>query len=296
MLGFYIFFILKDWKIGLITIFIGISWFILMVYFVMPYFTKSGVHWALQGEQGGLPAGVSQFGNPSFITEKFFFDKYSWNYYILLLKQFAFLPLVALPWMFISAPELAINVLRSKTMINFHYDSGIIPGLVISTIFAISYIRTYILHFRFLKPYANKMIYVLSIGLLIFALRVNYHYGPLPITPSCWCYIYQVTKEDIAFEKQLQNIPKTASITSSLEIRPHINHRELAFSVPSATSSAEYIVLITQNRIVGNYEPKELENKLIPTLLSNKKYTLLFKSKHFYLFKNNQPEMFIEIN
>lgn len=137
----------------------------------------------------------------------------------------------------------------------------------------------------FTKKYVQIIISILSVFLFLYVLRVNYHYSPLPTTPSCPCYLYQVTQEDRDFEKILQNIPADASITASIEIRPHISHRELAFTIPSEIDSVDYIALITQNRIVSNYNLKEHENILIPLLLVNKKYELLFKSEHFYLFK-----------
>ena len=74
-------------------------------------------------------------------------------------------------------------------------------------------------------------------------------------------------------------------MTASLEIRPHVSHREHAYTIPSATQSAKYIALITQNRLVSNYNPKEIENELIPRMLRDINYKLQFRSKHFYLFE-----------
>jgi hypothetical protein len=135
------------------------------------------------------------------------------------------------------------------------------------------------------KKYTKALLYVVCLMTIAFALRFNYHYSPLPTTPSCWCFIYNVTDEDKAFEKALQSLPPDASITASLEVRPHVNHRKEAYFVPSATNSAQFIALITQNRIIGNYESKNYENKLIPILLSDKNHLVRFRSEHFYLFE-----------
>lgn len=203
----------------------------------------------------------------------------------MLLKPFGFLPLLGFPWILLSVPDLAINVVRDTKTIIFHYDSGVTPALIISTIFGLYYLKFVLTYLTFTKRYAKTILYVAAGILLVITLRVNYHYSPLPTTPSCSCYIYNVTQEDRDFERVLQNLPKDAFITSSLEIRPHISHRDLAFTVPSATESAKYIALITQNRIISNYNPKEYENKLIPILLSSKDHKLQFKSEHFYLFE-----------
>ncbi len=83
-------------------------------------------------------------------------------------------------------------------------------------------------------------------------------------------------------------IPRDASITASSEVRPHLARREKAFNLPSATSSADYVAIIDQNRIVGDYSPKEFEGELIKVLSVSKKHELVYKSTHFYLFKKVQ--------
>jgi uncharacterized membrane protein len=286
MLGLAIFFVFKERRVGFVTFVVGVLWFFAMIYIVTPYFTPKGAHWALvaYGETNFFKI-ITRFMNPSVFIQTFLLDKVTINYYMLLLKPFAFMPILGLPWLFLSAPALAINIIRDTRTITFHYDASVTPALAIATAFGFYYLQRILNYLKFTKRYARKILYVIAGIFLIVALRVNYHYSPLPTTPSCWCYIYNVTKEDKDFEKVLQSLPKDAFITTSLEIRPHVNHRELVFSVPSATESAQYIALITQNRLIGNYEPKDYENKLIPLLLADKNHQVVFKSEHFYLFK-----------
>ena len=156
---------------------------------------------------------------------------------------------------------------------------------MIATVFGIKYIIAFVKKVRYISVANNYLLYSACLLLVLIALRVNYHYSPLPTTPSCWCQVYNLTPEDIAFENALQHIPQDASVTASIEVRTHVNHRENVWFVPSATQSAQYIALITQNRIVGNYNPKIYENQLIPILLKNTKYKVDFKSQHFYLFQ-----------
>jgi hypothetical protein len=169
--------------------------------------------------------------------------------------------------------------------IDLHYTSGIIPGLVISTLFAVKYILWLLQKIRFTKRYASAVIYILTAILLIVAVRVNYGYGPLPISQSCWCVMYHVSSQDVAFDKILQTIPQDATVTASPEIRSHITHRENAYTLPDATSSAQFIAIIDQNRLVGNYSPKTFELGLVSVLQKNKKFTLVSHINHFYLYK-----------
>ncbi len=286
MLGIFIFFIFKERKIGVITSIIGLVWFITMVFAVIPYFSPQGAHWGLDMYQPsvGIQKTSIRINADSIKT---FFTPDTFNYYNNLLKPFAYIPLLGFPWLLLSLPELGINVLGMGSMrtIHFHYDSGITPSLVIASIFGIYYFSLLLQRLKPVKKYAKTLVYIFCLGMLAIALRVNYNLSPLPTTPSCWCFIYDVKEEDKAFEKALQAIPKDASITASLEVRPHVNHRKEVYFVPIATESAQFIALITQNRIIGNFEPKEYENKLIPILLSNKDHKVIFKSKHFYLFE-----------
>jgi hypothetical protein len=257
-----------------------------MVFIVIPYFSPGGSHWGLDMYQSsvGIEKTSIKLNSDSIRT---FYSPEALNYYNSLLKPFAYIPLMGLPWLLLSLPEIGINVLGMGSMktIQFHYDSGITPSLVIATIFGFSYLLFFLQKISIIKPYVKYIVYAICLIMVFVALRVNYHYSPLPTTPSCWCFIYNVTEEDRDFEKVLQNIPKDASITASIEIRPHVNHRKDVYFIPIATESAQFIALITQNRLVGNYEPKEIENRLIPMLLSSKEHVVRYRSEHFYLFE-----------
>jgi hypothetical protein len=52
-----------------------------------------------------------------------------------------------------------------------------------------------------------------------------------------------------------------------------------------ATGSADFIALIDQNRMVGNYTPKDFELKLIEGLRNNQNYRLIKHLGHFYLYQ-----------
>ena len=283
MMGVVIFFVLRQRAVGAATFVGGVCWFVLMVFVIMPHFSANGVHWALADYEQDLPSLVTNSINPINLFYLFVLDSKSHDYYHLLLKPYSYISLIGFPALVLSIPSLVINVLRDTRSINFHYGTGLIPGLTISAILGLKYISEFLEKLRIKNP--RIILYALCFGMVLYALRTNYHYSPLPTTPSCWCLIYRVSEEDLAFENALQNIPKDASVTASLEVRPHVNHRKNVWFVPSATESARFIALIRQNRIVGNYEPKDYENRLIPVLLSSKEHRVAFRSEHFYLFE-----------
>lgn len=248
LFGLMIALFFKEWKIGLITSLVGIGWFVLMVFVIMPHFSPEGRHWALSwyqlNSQVGVPTTIS---TAKIVIHKFFTAPGLIDYYKSLLIPFGFLSLLGLPWIVMALPELAVNVLSSHGQMQsivFHYDSGITPWLVISTIFALSYIQKTTLYIRQLRRFSSLIVYGITTLVLIFAFRFNYHYSPLPTTPSCWCFMYQPTVGDKEFEALLQTLPHDASMTASPEIRPHTTHRERAYTFPVATASADFIALI----------------------------------------------------
>lgn len=290
ILGLVIATVFKEHKVGLIAFVVGVIWSIAMIFLVIPYFSQGGSHWAFEWYQFQDPTTekVSSIPTVSTVIYKFLFVNDVIDYYVGLLKPFAYLPLLGLPWLILSIPELAINVLSSHGQMRstvFHYDSGITPSLIIATIFGISYLYLLVSKIRWIKKYSNHILGLVIFSLVVIAFRTNYHYSPLPTTPSCWCLSYQVTQEDKDFAKVLKTIPEDTSITSSGEIRPHLTKRENNFVLPNATDSAQYVAILDQNRIVGDYSPKEFENVLLNEPVFLNTHELINHIGHFYLFK-----------
>lgn len=286
MMGLFIAFVFHERKIGLITFLIGTTWFALMVFLIIPYFSPTGQHWAWNWYDYLLPNTRTALSMEATTTiDKFIFNQDTKDYYLLLLKPFGFLPLLGLPWLLLALPELTINILSvspAMRTIIYHYDSGITPALTIATIFGI---RNLFWLLNKIKVPIALQVYGLSALLLFTAIRVNYHYSPLPINPACWCYVYHVTDEDKAFLQVLRTIPNHASVSSSREIRPHVARREHSFTFPEASNSAQYVALIDQNREYGNYNPKILENQVLKNQVFLETHELISHIGHFYLFR-----------
>ncbi len=289
MLGLAIAFIFRERKIGLATFVIGCLWFVTMVFVIIPYFSPTGGHWAwgwyqLSDDGGNLIIDWSTF---DIISHKFVLAQTANDYYASLLKPFGFLPLLGLPWLLLSLPELTINVLSSQDQmrsITFHYDSGITPALVIGTIFALYYLKKFLERFN-LARFSSPALYLAVSLLLAAAFRVNHNYSPLPTTPSCWCLSYRVTANDQWFDEVLQNIPPGASVAASGNVRPHITHRINAYVLPNEATTADYVAILTQERIVGGYNQLYFETNLVQQLLKDPQYHLQSHVGQFYLFK-----------
>jgi uncharacterized membrane protein len=287
MLSFVIFFIFKERRVAIITFIFCSIWFLLMFFVVIPYFSPGGKHWALDWLK------LSGGGN----TEVLEMVRYVWDrtfsyetfdYLRRLTRPFGYLPIFGFPWFFLSLPELAINLFSTQAQMRstrFHYHSGIIPTLVIATIFGLSFMSFFLRKFKLKEKYVKIILYLMVFYLVAAALRVNYNRSPLPSTPSCWCLIYQVSEEDTKFKEILNKIPPGAKVAASGNIRPHITHREYAYTLPSGTEVADYIAVLTQQRIIGDYRQIEFETKLVEELKSSKTHKLESNMGDFYLFK-----------
>ncbi len=131
-LGLFIIFIFKEKTIGLLTFIVGGLWFLLMIFVVVPHFSPEGRHWALSWYQFTDSSGIPQsIPSLKILFNKFIFSPDVIGYYISLLKPFAFLPLIRLPWFILALPELSVNILSSHAQMRsivFNYDSGITRG------------------------------------------------------------------------------------------------------------------------------------------------------------------------
>ncbi len=106
----------------------------------MPHFSPQGEHWALKWYYS---TDVNATAIDLLITaiKRLFFTQEVINYYSLLLKPYAFLPILGWPWVVLAFPEIMINILSSHAQmlsIFLHYDSAIIPWLALATVFAIA--------------------------------------------------------------------------------------------------------------------------------------------------------------
>ncbi len=271
MLGLAVGFVFKERRIGFTTSLIGLFWFITMVFVVMPYFSLKGSHWGLSLFQPGRVFSASSL----------------W-YLIDLIKPFGFIPLLGLPWLLLSLPEFLINILSKSSfmrMLTFHYDSGIVPALIISTIFGLKYLRAYLKNRGLSIQVIQKVQYLVLLVILFFAIKTNISLGPLPYSKASWPQTYKVSKEDIEFESVLQKIPEDAVVAASGNIRPHITHRKYAHNLPNGTESASFVAILTEERVYFGIKKLEFEEKLVKILQSSDNHKLINQTGKFYLYE-----------
>lgn len=293
MLGLMLILFFREKLRGSILLLLGFGWFFISVFVITPYFSRplaQNQHWALRWYQfDDIEHDVVPTNSKAHVIfNKIFLAPDLPRYYFSLLKPFAFLPLIGFPWMLISLPTLAINTLSSHAQMRgtmLHYHSGIIPGLVISTILGLAYVQKYTRKINLPKSITAWLLRIPVYILVVISVMVSIRNSPLPYNPNCWCRMFEVSEDDRAFDAFLRSIPTDATITASPEIRPHLTHRSHAYTIPRGVSKVEYIALIDQNRLVGDTKPKGYENILIRSLLKGNTHDLVKQVGNFYVFK-----------
>ena len=173
MLGLYVLFVRRDRKLGLITTVLGLSWFIVAVYLVIPYFSPQGQSPFLDyyDQLGDNPVqmAVTLITQPRLALE-LIATRQNWVYLWSLLAPVGLLPLSSLVvgfWllitrhrqgqfqkppvlatihplllMLIALPVMAINLLSSNELMRTanvsHYSVSIVPFFVLAGIYGLS--------------------------------------------------------------------------------------------------------------------------------------------------------------
>jgi len=271
-------------KQGLFLLLLGGVWFVLVSFVLIPRFSEGNEHWVMDwyADSKMMAGNISSPIDLYFFIERYFFNGESIFYYKNLLEPMAFMPILGLPYLLLVGPELLINLLSSQGQMKsvvMHYDSVMMVGIMIALIFGLKYL------FSFLGERKIFLKMAVLLLLLTASLRSNYFYSPLPSTPGHWKLMYQVGEAEREFEKVLKTIPEKDSITASSEVRNHLTHRFNAYNLPNGVEKSDWIAMVDQNRLVGNYEMKDFEGVLIAKLKNGDDFDLIFQQEHFWLFK-----------
>jgi len=174
--GAYIFFFRKEKKKGVVVSLLGAVFFVVTVYFLIPYFRQS-THFAMRyfEEYGSTPSSIvlGVFRYPMVFIRSIFRQEI-YDYVIRMISPMA-LSLFSPFTLLIAAPEWAINILSLNTnmrAIYFHYNSLIIPFLFYASIMGYAFLA---------KKIKNKFfINLVIVAFLLLNIRSAYLYNPVP--------------------------------------------------------------------------------------------------------------------
>jgi uncharacterized membrane protein len=216
----------------------GTALSLLAILVVLPAFSDGeSDFYRRYAEVGGSPGGIVE----TILTDPFrvlevAFDGRGLGYLLRLLAPFALAVLAPLT-LVVAVPELAINLLSStptQTSIHFHYTAGIIPAIVVGSVFGAARITRG-------RPEAAPRLAGLAVVLTLLS---GWWLGPLPypggedLVADAW----HVEAHDRIAERALELVPGGAVVSASNALGAHLSERRRVLSFPYR-QDADWVVV-----------------------------------------------------
>jgi uncharacterized membrane protein len=244
---------------------------------------KGGEHFAL--------AYYSDFGgNASDISKNIFLmplktisiltSPQNLRYLFEMLLPFGFTSLIAPITLIFAAPDLLINLLGTNSgfhEIYYQYTAAITPFLVISSIYAVVFLRK-------LFPKINARI---IIAYLLGATLVSvYLYGPLPGTvhASIAMFKNQLANKQI-IDNFLSNIPTRYSIAATNNLGSHLSRRRNIYTIPVGIDKADVILFLLND--VFAQPSLSAQKDMVKQMSNDKNYIQIYKNGDFVAFEKS---------
>ncbi len=233
-----------NWLLGVVTLGIGASWFIVALFIIPSHFSTSGQHsqWDRYGYLGESPLemlGTSLF-RPDIVLQHLL-TRENLDYMLGLLAPVAFLPLLAPQIILLGLPTLLMNLLSTYAPMHtsgpFHYAAPLVPFFIISSIYGTALLA------KALAPRIGvaqlRMVQALSCMVLSASLVIHYHQGYSPLAADF--KIPLVTAHERLGERFFDQIPAGAAVSAQSRLVPHLSQREQIYMFPRI-EDAEYVL------------------------------------------------------
>ena len=238
-IGLYLLFLRKQVRHGLITLSIGLGWYLFCSRVIMPSFNGIDIFSSQPVFYSYWFQGVKQnMFNLSFLVERIFSPE-AIVYYKGLLRPVLYIPLLSPFTLFMMIPALAMNVLSGSDYLRsiyYHYNYisvCIVYFSLIEGLFFISRLKLKIDYLDFKKGvllFAGFMLigygYLQNIDLSHFPL--NRHYQIIKANNKA-----VRAKKVRVMEEAVNLVPPGASVSASHAFVPHLTHRKEIFMFPN---------------------------------------------------------------
>lgn len=263
---------------GLITFFFSLFAFYYLVWHAIPAASGTDEHFALSYFKSDAenPSGlIKNILTAPLKTFNKLTEKNRLIYYRGLMEPVGYLPVIS-AWIFVfPAADLFLNIFSDKPelhQIYYQYSAVITSFIYIGMIFSSGFILRKV---KFIPPIALSAYIVISI------IIGGYIHGPMPWTKKANIAMLESPQENKYFINQkLKTIPPDAKVTSTNNLGAHLSHRQNLYTIPHATNSADFIILL----IRPNSPKYELD--LVSFLRSDRNYSLIADDDGFIMFKN----------
>jgi hypothetical protein len=243
-LGAYLMLVRGERRVGLITMAVGLAWFVLCVWVILPAFNGLGrspfLH-RLAVFAPTLKESIAAAVREPALILRWLARPEIVSYEAGLLASAGFLSLFHPQLLAVAAPLVAVNVFSTWSWTysgGDHYSAAIMPFVFGSSIYGLAFLASWLAR-RFELP-RSRAVAVLSTGLLAVALWQHHLFGVSPLARTF--HPPQVTAHHRLGKELMQQIPPQAAVSAQANLYPHISQREKAYLFP-AVNDAQYILL-----------------------------------------------------
>jgi uncharacterized membrane protein len=276
----------RRWISGLAIAAAGGAWAAVAIGVVIPHYNAGAESdfYGRYSEVGGSAGGIvkTAFTHPLRIVEAAFTNR-DLHYLLQLLTPLAALCLFA-PLVLVAAiPELTLNLLSAtptQTSIHFHYTAGLIPPLLIASVFGA----------RRLSAHRVPVALVVVIAALI----GSYRLGPIP----GWRHVpggqkfqstaARVTDHDRIADRALSLVPADAVVSATNTLGGHLSARRRVLSFPFVEDARWIAADETQPGYADRFEPVATAVQLA-ALRRSPEWRLVFEQDGVLLFRRAPP-------
>jgi uncharacterized membrane protein len=243
MLGLYALFRQRNWRVGATAISLGLAWFVLAVFVIIPHYNPEGRSPYLgayshlgQGPLGIIKTAITDpqaFAQTLFTREKLIYLRD-------LFLPVGFVSLLGVQVLFLLLPSLAIILLSGDpqvyTLEKFHYAAPLVPVVVLSAVYGTAFL-TRRLEGRWRVPQARSACMVAGFVLLSTLLYSRAR----GFTPWGGNYTLPVvTDHDRQAAELIALVPQGAIVSAQSRLNPHLSEREKIYMFPRV-EDAEYV-------------------------------------------------------
>jgi len=275
---------------------LGVAWFAVDVWVVIPHFNgNQSAFISRYGDYGDGAGAVAK--NALLHPGQTFADLTSasnLDYWLRLLWPFGFTSLLSPLTALIALPEYALNALSAtpfQRRIEFHYTALEIPFLYAAAVLGVARLWRW-LGGGFRK--AEKLMKgervqraTLALLVLLCALAGNYFLGPLPFSLPGAAYggsDYAKTSHDVALDEAVALIPKGAVVSANNNVGAQLAARRVTYIFPYF-ATADWVVVDTQHPFFYDKENEQMYSLALGRLVMDPNFESVFAKDGVYVFK-----------
>ena len=250
MLGI-VFVVRRERRIGLLTIGLGIFWFVLAYGIAMPHF-NGGLNHAgtFYGELGDSPTDIARtvVTDPDLVLDRLRAND-ALGYGRDLLAPFAFTPLLAPVLLLVAVPQFFANALTNQSFfydIRFHYVAIILAVLALGSVEGVGKLR----------PVGLRRFGVGAVVAAALATSVAWGMSPISTQYDSGYWPLDTNPRQAVLDGAVDTVPDDAAVAASYYIVPHLSHREQIYTFPNPW--------IASNWGVGGVAPDDPDHEHVP--------------------------------